>query len=734
MTSLAEFRQKLGLPSPLQRPPDPANDEAPAGPAAGASEATTTKGDEQETTAVAAVQTHGQVAVPFAAYAEHGWFLCALEPNSKRATEAGWPTKRVAKTVAKRALQGKLAGAGLLHGLSSTCAVDIDDMAGAASWLADRGIDAQGLLNDPCAVRIHSGRPNRAKLLYRLPAGVRLGTHKVAGGALELRCDGAQDVLPPSIHPDTGQPYEWIYGEPLAGSWEQLPELPGELLDAWRSLEREPAASAPLRRGVDVHLLRLHLAAVRKSARDEYEDWMRVGMALHHETDGGAEGLELWDEWSAESPKYVDSADLARRWEGFGKRTDGPLATLSTLEGMADPSDPECEAARHAANAAGFDDVSEPGAAPTRHPWTQFVQLRAVPQAPRFVIPWFIQEGVVVIAGAPGVGKTTTLLPLALTAAGLHREGDPLAPEHWRHICYLTEAPEQVEQLLAAASRRPELGASFDQIAERIHVVPLHRMAPTEAVKAGGFFAASFTRRVDEAVIPPLVVIDTQAAALALENENANSEVSAAVAAFKQRFAGLPVWFVSHTAKTQWENSDAKALTARGGGAWGGDAHQLLFVVEDCGRSYLRRSKTRFEARWPELEITTEVVSVPMLHVDGTETEHPVRWASLAPVGAAQGAADRKDDTMRIALGLVSLEQEAGNPVSTAEGGDGHAGRKLRAMDKTLERMKAGAVRELLVEAEGRGLLTQVPRPTAGGRTGTAWELTEAGRTWLETL
>lgn len=381
-----------------------------------------------------------------------------------------------------------------------------------------------------------------------------------------------------------------------------------------------------------------------------------------------------------------------------------------------------------------FEDVSASVPPAKPHPWVQFIELRAVPRAPRFVIPWFIQEGVVVIAGAPGVGKTTALLPLALTAAGLHREGDPLAPQHWRHVCYLTEAPEQVEQLLAAAPRCPDLRVTFDQIAQRVHVAALHRLEPAKAVKAGALFAEQFTRRVDGEEIPPLVVIDTQAAALALENENANSEVSAAVAAFKQGFAGLPVWFVSHTAKTQWDGSDPKALTARGGGAWGGDAQQVLFAVEDCGRFYLRRGKTRFEARWPELEIVTEVLSAPMLDADGTTAAHPVRWASLAPVGAAQGAADRKDDTLRIALGLVAEQQEAGNPVSTAKAGPGNSGQRLRSMSKTLERMQSGAVHELLVEAEARGLLGQEQHRTAGRRDCAVWALTEAGRVFLETL
>lgn len=462
-----------------------------------------------------------------------------------------------------------------------------------------------------------------------------------------------------------------------------------------------------------------------------HDDWLRIGMAIHHET--GGERFDLWDDWSSlAEADYPGREELSKRWESFGK-AKGVKVTARSLVKMANEHGAGVSVAAVATDD-DFDDVSASVPPPTAHAWTRFLELRATPQAPRFVIPWFIQEGVVVIAGAPGVGKTTTLLPLALTAAGLHRAGDPLAPEHWRHICYLTEAPEQVEQMLAAAARCPELGVSFEQIAERVHVAPLHRMAPAEAVKAGGFFAANFTRRVGETVVPPLVVIDTQAAALALENENANSEVSAAVAAFKQRFAGLPVWFVSHTAKTQWENSDAKALTARGGGAWGGDAHQLLFVVEDCGRSYLRRSKTRFEARWPELEITTDVLNVPMLHADGTAAEHPVRWASLAPVGAAQGAADRKDDTLRIALGLVAEQHEAGNPVSTAVGGPKNSGLRLRSLSKTIERMRPGAVHDLLAEAEARGLLTQEQHRTAGGRDGAVWVVTEAGRAWLEAL
>lgn len=141
-------------------------------------------------------------------------------------------------------------GIGLLHGPSGTCAIDIDDLSESIAWLNERGIDLISLLNADDAVQILSGRPNRGKLLYRLPDGVvALTTHKLktAAGAtmIEFRCasnagTSMQDVLPPTIHPDTGQPYKWGG----AGDFTQLPELPDELLALWKGLDGEPVAKA----------------------------------------------------------------------------------------------------------------------------------------------------------------------------------------------------------------------------------------------------------------------------------------------------------------------------------------------------------------------------------------------------------------------------------------------------------------------------------------------------------
>lgn len=57
-----------------------------------------------------------------------------------------------------------------------------------------------------------------------------------------------------------------------------------------------------------------------------YEDWIRVGMAIHDATSGG--GFHLWDEWSKTSSKY-DPHFMDKKWHSFGKSTN--QVTIGTL-------------------------------------------------------------------------------------------------------------------------------------------------------------------------------------------------------------------------------------------------------------------------------------------------------------------------------------------------------------------------------------------------------------------
>lgn len=68
------------------------------------------------------------------------------------------------------------------------------------------------------------------------------------------------------------------------------------------------------------------LDSIPNDAGVDYEQWIRIGMALHHAT-GGA-GYEMWCSWSAQSTKHDDS-HMPRKWHSFGKSSN-PV-TLGTL-------------------------------------------------------------------------------------------------------------------------------------------------------------------------------------------------------------------------------------------------------------------------------------------------------------------------------------------------------------------------------------------------------------------
>lgn len=178
-------------------------------------------------------------------YIEAGWSLCAIRPRSKEAYGSAWQKR---PRLAEHWERNPDDGMGLIHGLSGTCSIDLDNLECATIALSAVGIDIQSLLRAPDAVRV-IGKPGRGKLLYRAPEGLTrtaLSWPSAETGkpfaVLELRGGSVQDVLPPSIHPDTGEPYRW------EGDWRALPELPAELLAAWANwpaAKRDMEAACP---------------------------------------------------------------------------------------------------------------------------------------------------------------------------------------------------------------------------------------------------------------------------------------------------------------------------------------------------------------------------------------------------------------------------------------------------------------------------------------------------------
>lgn len=161
-------------------------------------------------------------------YVAHGFKLCAVK--GKKPFQDKWEQNPVTDL---NLFDHN--GIGLIHGLSGTCTLDIDNIEHTQIALEAVGLNLAELMRD--GVRIESGRLNRSKLIYKAPVGIELKRHainwvnelnpKESDVVFELRGGMTQDVLPPSIHPDTGRPYVWC------GDWTKLPELPPELLNIW---------------------------------------------------------------------------------------------------------------------------------------------------------------------------------------------------------------------------------------------------------------------------------------------------------------------------------------------------------------------------------------------------------------------------------------------------------------------------------------------------------------------
>lgn len=179
-----------------------------------------------------------------AAYANLGWCLCSIPPGTKGPTDGGWNKPAMVlgshESILRSTQQRPNNGFGLVHAPSGTGAFDIDSMEHAATALAELGVDlAEVIAGAPQII----GRPGRGKAIFRLPEGRTLPTHKLVWPArpgekpvtvFELRAGDVQDVLPPTIHPDTLQPYRWASGEPPA-SRDEVPVIPPVLLSLWEN-------------------------------------------------------------------------------------------------------------------------------------------------------------------------------------------------------------------------------------------------------------------------------------------------------------------------------------------------------------------------------------------------------------------------------------------------------------------------------------------------------------------
>lgn len=420
----------------------------------------------------------------------------------------------------------------------------------------------------------------------------------------------------------------------LAGIQLEAPEVkkPVEGFDFSPLLNRHQTAASDYDKAMDA------LQYINPDA--DYETWLAMGFALHKEF--GDRAKQDWMSWSMGRAKPTSESDLQDHWKSFGKKDGVGIGTLFHTAKQAGWEQPTKSSERRSA-VEEFKNLLKPvsvatkelvGPEPVKSSRWQEVPLNLDNLEPvDYIIDGFMAHSFSVIAGQPGVGKTTAMLAVALIAAGFSIGDSGLKAEARRKIIYVSEDTAQVKRSLYAYAKHMNLDR---QELQKYFVL-------VESIRSTADQVLELAQLVLEHTINderPWLIIDTANATLDIENENDNSQVGAYMAALKQTIytqLKTSITIITHTAKTM-ANTDDSAM-ARGASAYTGDATMtaVLFMDEDKNR-YLRLVKTRYEPVFREIMLVSHIHTEAVVNRHGSLQE--VKCVIVAPQASSE--TDRK--------------------------------------------------------------------------------------------
>jgi len=270
-------------------------------------------------------------------YAALGWYVFPLneyEPEAASDRDSKTPHRALGKrgghhmaTIDRAWIEAfwtthPQAGIGVNLKLSGLIAVDIDPKDNGFVSLAALERE-HGEVTSPCVQITGSGGAHR---VFRAPPGIEAPPGKVRGTrGIDLKWNG-YIVLAPSLHP-SGRRYRWQAG---ASPFDHptLPELPAWTLvrETGRAVavngHADDMADYDQKCNVSLDEIAETLDLIPNDANVDYDTWAGVLAGIWHETDGSDAGRDLALQWSARSPKHVESK-FAKSWPSFDWRGKG---------------------------------------------------------------------------------------------------------------------------------------------------------------------------------------------------------------------------------------------------------------------------------------------------------------------------------------------------------------------------------------------------------------------------
>jgi len=210
--------------------------------------------------------------------------------------------------------------------------VDVDARNGGVASFKKLCKDIPSLLE--CAFIVNTGSGGGSQHYYFKLNDVDarkslMQTHKKYAG-IDFKTSGFV-VGSGSLHA-SGSNYETVKGYP-----QDVDFAPDDLIFL---LER-PTFFRVSNNGQDLDIDEQHIVNLLAfvNADCDYNEWISVGMAIHHCLNGG--GVELWDEWSSKGAKYCGGATIQKHWHSFGKTANpvgyGTLLHYANEGGYCEP-------------------------------------------------------------------------------------------------------------------------------------------------------------------------------------------------------------------------------------------------------------------------------------------------------------------------------------------------------------------------------------------------------------
>lgn len=348
----------------------------------------------------------------------------------------------------------------------------------------------------------------------------------------------------------------------------------------------------------------------------EYDQWIEIGQALH--TAFGAQGKDLWQSWSSQGSKYQGDNDIDTHWKSFHQ---GKGVTLGTLFHTAKQNgwEPPTKASERKSAVEDFQNIlstvpATPGSPdePELQGWPELTLDITRLKPINYMIHGFWAHSFFVLAGQPGVGKTTAVISACMVMAGLQIGDTTLTSKTKRKTIFVTEDSDQITRTLFAYAKHFHINPS--ELLNWFVVIDAKRSDVKDLLT----LAHNVMRHTVNQIRPHLV-LDTANSTMAIDNENDNSEVGSYLAALKQTIfttLNTPITVITHTNKTiSRQDSDA---TARGASAFTGDATLtgILFMDPD-GTRYMKLTKTRYEPDFREIRFDSQLFPETVIDING---------------------------------------------------------------------------------------------------------------------